>query len=266
MIRFARREDTPRIRALWETCFPDEGGFNDYFFSHYFDPSVTLLSCENEVLCAMVQMLPCRLMVDGGSRSITYIYGACTDPAHRRKGHMARLLEQSFSIDRAAGRAATTLIPAEPWLFDFYRPFGYRPFFRVEKREIVQREPGASPTRLTVADIPQLALVYEQKTPVCRIVREERDWQEQIAMFDAIGRGVYGWFDGSRLTAYAFCWEDSAQEAIGLTGAQEQGLLHMLGRASLTVTGSGQGATLGCIKWYEEERHAPFGYMNLMLN
>ena len=42
---------------------------------------------------------------DGRAESglITYIYGACTDPAHRRKGHMARLLEHSFALDRAAG-------------------------------------------------------------------------------------------------------------------------------------------------------------------
>ncbi|MFR4261321.1 MAG: GNAT family N-acetyltransferase [Butyricicoccaceae bacterium] len=31
---------------------------------------------------------------------MTYIYGACTDPAHRRKGYMARLLERSFELDR----------------------------------------------------------------------------------------------------------------------------------------------------------------------
>ena len=68
---------------------------------------------------AMVQMLPYRMTVGGVSREVTYIYGACTDPAHRRKGYMARLLERSFELDREAGRIASVLIPAEKWLFDF---------------------------------------------------------------------------------------------------------------------------------------------------
>ena len=58
---------------------------------------------EGETLVAMVQMLPYRMTVDGLSREATYIYGACTDPAHRRKGYMARLLERSFELDRQAG-------------------------------------------------------------------------------------------------------------------------------------------------------------------
>ena len=129
MIRVAGPADTGCIRALWEVCFPDEGGFNDWFFAHHFDPARTLLSCEGDMLCAMVQMLPYQLTENGRQAEITYIYGACTDPAHRRQGHMARLLEQSFALDRQAGRAASALIPAEAWLFDFYRPFGYEPFF-----------------------------------------------------------------------------------------------------------------------------------------
>ena len=65
MIRFAGPQDTADIRQLWEVCFPDEGGFNDYFFAHHFDLSNTLLSIEAGALCAMVQMLPYRLMMDG---------------------------------------------------------------------------------------------------------------------------------------------------------------------------------------------------------
>ena len=86
MIRFAGPQDAAAIRRLWEVCFPDEGGFNDYFFAHHFDITKTLLSVEGGELCAMVQMLPYRLMLDGREAEITYIYGACTDPAHRRKG------------------------------------------------------------------------------------------------------------------------------------------------------------------------------------
>src|SRR5699024_8520342 len=107
-------------------------------------------------------------------------YGACTDPAHRRKGHMARLLEHSFALDRAEGRAASALIPAEKWLFDFYKPFGYEPFFYIEKQEITREGSGILPRRLTQDDIPQLTALYETHTTPCRIARDAAYWQAQL--------------------------------------------------------------------------------------
>lgn len=265
MIRWAQPQDLPSIRQLWETCFPDEGGFNDYFFAHFFDCGTVLLSEEQGMLCAMVQMLPYRLLTGGAEKEITYIYGACTDPAHRRKGHMARLLEASFAIDREQGRAASTLIPAEPWLFDFYRPFGYKPFFYTEKREVVRTADGEAPRRLTQADVPQMAALYDRLASNCCIVREETYWRAQVDMFDALGAGVFGWFAGDTLAAYAICWSDTVQEAFGLTEEREQGLLAALGLERCAVTSCGAQTALGCIKWYEERENSR-GYMNLMLN
>ena len=84
-------------------------------------------------------------------------------------------------------------------------------------------------------------------------------------MFDALGVGVYGWFDGAALTAYAFCWEDTAQEAIGLTANRERGLLNALSRETLTVTAPGAETALGFAKWHDRPC-ADNGYINLMLN
>ncbi len=131
-MRFAEKKIFPAVRALWETCFPDEGGFNDYFFAHFYKEKYTLLYLEGETLVAMVQMLPYRMTVGGVSCEVTYIYGACTDPAHRRKGYMPRLLKRSFELDREAGRIASVLIPAEKWLFDFLQTVRLRavlPYF-----------------------------------------------------------------------------------------------------------------------------------------
>ena len=130
----------------------------------------------------MVQMLPYRMTVGGVSREVTYIYGACTDPAHRRKGYMARLLERSFELDRQGGRIASVLIPAEKWLFDFYKPFGYEPFFHISRREIT-RTAGESeaPRRLTSADVPALAALYDKLVPKCRIERDIAYWNACMA-------------------------------------------------------------------------------------
>ena len=266
MMRFAEKRDFPAVRALWETCFPDEGGFNDYFFAHCYKEEHTLLCFEGETLAAMVQMLPYRMTAGGVSREVTYIYGACTDPAHRRKGHMARLLERSFELDRQARRVASVLIPAEAWLFDFYRPFGYEPFFYVKRREITHAAgESQAPRRLTSSDVPALAALYDRLTPNCKIERDTAYWNAQIAMFDALGAGAYGWFDGETLTGSAFCWEDNAPEALGVSDAQMQGLLDTLGRDTLTVTEIGAETALGVCKWHEKADETA-GYMNLMLN
>ena len=104
MIRFAEQSDFPAIRSLWETCFPDEGGFNDYFFSHLYEPQHMLLLTQENTLCAMLQMLPYTLSINGNPHEITYIYGVCTHPAHRRHGYAAELLEHSFVLDKERGR------------------------------------------------------------------------------------------------------------------------------------------------------------------
>lgn len=265
MIRRARKTDVPQIRRLWETCFPSADGFNDYFFAFIFDCDTVLLSEQDSTLCAMLQMLPYRLRTDGDTVDVTYIYGACTDPAFRRQGHMARLLEASFEIDCASGKAASALIPAEPWLFDFYRPFGYEPFFTIDRRVITRTATGVPPRRLTKADIPQLAALYDRLAPACRIERDAAYWRTQFWLFDIVGAGVFGWFTDGALDGFALCWTGGVQEAFGLTPAREQGLLAALGLSSCTVMGCGDGAALGCIKWYDK-REASRGYMNLMLN
>ncbi len=252
MIRFAEPSDQDAVRSLWEKCFPDEGGFNEYFFAHFFDIRRVLLSIAEDRLCAMIQQL-------------TYIYGACTDPDCRRQGHMARLLEYSFELDRKNGVSASALIPAEKWLFDFYRPFGYLPFFKIARGMLYREKGGILPRRLTEADTASLQEIYESSTPACHIMRSEAYWQGQIRLFNTIGAGAFGWEESGKLAAYAFCWKDFAQEAIGLTDEREQGLLLALGCDALAYAACGGAEALGCIKWHKKTDCAD-GYMNLMLN
>ena len=128
-IRPASITDLPKIRELWEICFPAEGGFNDYFFSHVFKLSDVLLMEDDQTLCSMVQEIPVTLGCGDQTFPATYIYGACTAPAARGKGCMERLLHASFQRDQERGRVASCLIPAQSSLFGFYRRFGYETTF-----------------------------------------------------------------------------------------------------------------------------------------
>ncbi len=266
MLRFAEPMDLSEIRLLWETCFPNEGGFNEYFFGRVFNVNYTLVAEEENKLCAMLQMLPYRLRVGERTGEITYIYGACTSPDFRRQGHMKCLLERSFEIDKQKGRIASALIPQEEWLFGFYRQFGYEPFFRVS-REILTSRVGESetPRLLTAEDIPQLQAYYNDSMPLCYVERDVEEWQRQIDLFNTLGKGAYGWFNGGRLSAYAFCWEDNVQEALGMAEGQKQGLLRVMGKDTFECTSCGSGQSLGCIKWHQSEK-SDWGYMNLMYN
>lgn len=254
------------VRRLWEACFADEGGFNDYFFDAWFQPERTLVFEEGGALYAMLQMLPYRMHCGRQSRSVTYIYGACTAPEHRRKGLMAQLLEHSFALDQEAGSVASILIPQEDWLFGFYQSFGYQTVFFVDRHEAKRCSEGVTPRHLSCADIPQMDRLFRKTAGDTFVEREEDYWRRQIALFDTLGKGVYGWYEGGALAAYAFCWENEAQETVGLTEPYAQGLMRTLGIEALSWSSPGGTVPLGCAKWHDEKYAVSAAYMNLMLN
>lgn len=277
MIRFADTADFPAVRQLWETCFPDEGGFNDYFFAHIFSSEHTLLLLAQDTLCAMVQMLPCTLRTPAGSRAATYIYGACTAPAMRKRGYMAELLQHTFTLDRAAGRVASILIPQEAWLFGFYEKFGYQPAFYVHEGcfTAASAHADAACRRMTEEDIPALRAFHEKQTAslAYAITRSCAQWQEQLSMFQALDGDAFALYAGTHLRAYAFVWRtahdawaqellaDSEDSAARLCAA----ICARLGCAQLRFTGHGDSRALGCAKFYDN-RPAVRGYINLMFN
>lgn len=273
MIRFANKGDIPAVYELFELCFPDASGFNSYFFSHVFQVETTLLYEQDGMLCAMLQMLPYRLSLDGEEGEATYIYGACTHPAHRRKHLMAQLLEASFQEDEKKGRIASLLIPQEEWLFGFYKPFGYLPLFTL-KRQITLPGCPAKYDMRKLGDWCEANSLYCRKTAGenCRILRSETDWRAQFEMFTALGEGAFGLYHAGTLTAYAFVWREQdclyAQELIAQDEHEAemlaQALLDKLGGQKITYCMPSGSELLGCLKPY---RAAPaYGYINLMFN
>ncbi|MBR4079829.1 MAG: GNAT family N-acetyltransferase, partial [Christensenellaceae bacterium] len=212
MIRYANAGDLEQIRLLWEICFPDDSGFNDYFFENLFSLENVLLFEENERIHAMTQMIPRRLKMSSEiTEPCTYIYGACTHPDYRRQHLMAQLLERSFVLDRSLGRKASILIPAEPWLFGFYRKFDYLPVFMLNTKEIyVSCSDTQTLSMLSADDIGQISSLYNDLLTdrIPYLVREHTEWKKQIEMFFMLGLGCFGIFaeDGT-LDGYAFAWK-----------------------------------------------------------
>lgn len=117
------------IRELWRTCFHDTEEFIAFYFEHIFkeEQAVTLES-EGRIV-SFLQIIPYSLLWRGKEWTTGYISGACTLPAERGKGRMRELLQKAFREMRKKRYDLTALIPAEPWLFDYYRREGYTEVF-----------------------------------------------------------------------------------------------------------------------------------------
>lgn len=108
MIRFAEQRDLPAIYSLWETCFPDEGGFNGYFFSHLYEPAHTLLLMQGEY---PVRDAPDAPVYTFGQRRaardhlyLWRMHASCLPPPWLCR----ELLTGSFALDKEKKRARDT--------------------------------------------------------------------------------------------------------------------------------------------------------------
>lgn len=127
-----------KVKALWKLCFDDSEDFIEMYFRLRYNNEVNMtIESGNEVISAL-QMLPYPMTFCGKVIQTSYISGACTHPDYRGNGVMGGLLEKSFGRMLRDGVAISTLIPGEPWLFDYYTRMGYAAVFQYAKEEIVE--------------------------------------------------------------------------------------------------------------------------------
>lgn len=126
-----------KVKELWKLCFNDTEEFIEmYFRMRYKNERNMVIESGDEVISAL-QMLPYPMTFCGEVVQTSYISGACTHPDYRGNGAMRELLSQSFTRMYRNGVHFSTLIPAEPWLFDYYARMGYATVFRNSTKEII---------------------------------------------------------------------------------------------------------------------------------
>lgn len=118
-----------QIMKLWTRCFNDSEAFIHLFFDKVYKEENALVIEQNGKVVSALQMLPYTMTYYGTEISVSYIYGACTAPEARNQGLMRQLLHHAFDIMKQRDVAVTVLIPAELWLFDYYRKQGYTETF-----------------------------------------------------------------------------------------------------------------------------------------
>lgn len=115
----------PAMMRLWQDTFGDSDAFVRLFFTRVYRPQNALTLSRDGHLAAMLHIVPYRLRVGRRTLPAAYICGVSTRPEARGQGLMTALMRRALRTMRRRGFALTTLIPAEPWLFDVYARLGY---------------------------------------------------------------------------------------------------------------------------------------------
>ena len=123
-------EDTTRIkeetRQLWETVFcEDSKGFVDLYFSRVYHDNINITCQLGGHVTAALQAIPHSILFKGQKCKAAYISGVCTSPDLRRQNIGNSLMAQAHFRLYTLGTVFAALIPAEPWLYEWYGKCGY---------------------------------------------------------------------------------------------------------------------------------------------
>lgn len=129
-----------QVMELWKTAFGDSNKFMKLYFNRvYRDENALVIEKDGRVLSSL-QMLPYTMSYFGEEIPVAYISGASTQPAEEGKGLMKELLRRAFEEMKRRRIAVTVLIPAEKWLFGFYRSQGYTEVFEYALKVYTRHE------------------------------------------------------------------------------------------------------------------------------
>lgn len=228
-----------KIKALWKLCFDDSEEFIEMYFRLRYSNEVNIaIESGNEVISAL-QMIPYPMSFCGKLIQTSYISGACTHPDYRGKGAMKELLSQSF-IRMTHNRAAmSTLIPAEPWLFDYYAGMGYAPIFCYSEKEMPALD-VSSTTDISVKKMTseqEKAYSYFHRKMMerpCCIQHTPADFIAILSDLDISGGAVYVALDKEEITGIAFVYVQEQGSQINELFAEnneiEKALIHYIQR------------------------------------
>lgn len=124
-----KEEDRAQIaeetRHLWQEIFHDPEAFTDLYFRRVFRSEYNICCRLEGHVIAALQALPYRILFHGLELPVAYLSGVCTHPSWQRQHIGSNLMHEAHLRLYRQGVAFAFLIPAEPWLFDWYGSFGY---------------------------------------------------------------------------------------------------------------------------------------------
>lgn len=233
-----------KVKQLWQLCFDDSEAFTELYFRLRCKDDVNMALQEDGKVVAALQMLPYPMTFGGEEISTAYVSGACTHPDYRNRGLMRRLLSEAFADMRGKGVEVSTLIPAEPWLFDYYARSGYAAVFCRAEEHFVASAPSSEEVAATALECVDgyredvYRYLYEkQKERPCGLLHTQDDFKVVLADLVLSGGRVYALRPAESIVALAIvypmpmdaagaCWH--IEEILSDTPADRTRLLHLL--------------------------------------
>lgn len=181
-------------RNLWEACFPaDTEPFLDLYFSAVYKPEHTLCLEKSGTPIAHVQCLPYELQYGQKTWQAGYISGACTLPDYRGKGYMHSLMAAALRHMYERGDVLSMLIPADAWLYDFYRhKAGYETAF-YDASTTDGHNLCATDEKLNAPDWQSLILAAQRARPQGSICHTRAQLEVVLKDYQLAGGGVAFW-------------------------------------------------------------------------
>lgn len=129
-VRLAKIGEIVRQKEIWKLCFGDQDSYIDFYYANRYKEEETLLLLHEGEIAAMLTMIPVKTVaLDNRSFNTAMLYAIATDPRYQNRGLATQLMEGSNSYLRANKQELSVLVPAENWLFEFYRRQGYQDGF-----------------------------------------------------------------------------------------------------------------------------------------
>ena len=170
----------PAMMRLWQDTFGDSDAFVRLFFTRVYRPQNALTLSRDGRLAAMLHLVPYALRIGHRTLPAAYICGVSTRPEARGRGLMTTLMRRALRTMHRRGFALTTLIPAEPWLFDVYARLGYvHPIPARDERIATADLPLASPdVRIAPCTDARFYAAFEhlERRRPCAILHTARDF------------------------------------------------------------------------------------------
>lgn len=122
-------EDQERIRRetmdIWRNVFGDPEPFVNLYFSKVYRSEYNVCCQLGGRVVAALQTLPYPMLYHGGEVNTVYISGVAVLPDYRRQDIGNNLMKQAHFRLYHSDVVFVALIPAEPWLYEWYARCGY---------------------------------------------------------------------------------------------------------------------------------------------
>lgn len=200
-----------QLVALWKTCFGDSDSFIRLFFDRVYRDENALTLERGGRLCCALHIVPYKMLAGEQELTMAYVCGVATWPEFRRQGLMGRLMRQALEEMTSRGYDLTSLIPATPALFNYYRAFGYQEFFNYSLTSyIASRQPERSDVRIVRAPFGEWILAYDYfdrkvRERACSVLYDRAQFKTILLDHQMSGGDLYMAHDESgKLSGLAF--------------------------------------------------------------